>query len=106
LLVANRTAADAPLLDAVRRRAREGNVRFHLVVPATPAGLHRVVDPEVAGREIAQERLEHALPILSQPRRNRTSRGLAFDPAAIPGFLIGPVPWAPDATPDPARHSR
>jgi hypothetical protein len=49
LLVANRTATDPPLIDAVRRRARRGPVSFHLVVPATPQGLHRVVDPEVAG---------------------------------------------------------
>lgn len=66
LLVANRTAADAPLVEAVRRRARQGPATFHLVVPATPQGLHRVVDPEVAGREVAGERLGQALPILSQ----------------------------------------
>jgi hypothetical protein len=39
---------------------------FHLVVPATPRGLHRVVDPEVAGRTAAAERLRQALPALSQ----------------------------------------
>ena len=65
LLVANRTATDAPLVEAVRRRSRRGPVRFHLVVPATPNGLHRVVDPEDAGREAAQERLRHALAVLS-----------------------------------------
>ena len=66
LLVANRTAGDTPLVDAVRRRARRGPVEFHLVVPATPRGLHRVVDPEVAGREEARARLAAALPLLSQ----------------------------------------
>jgi hypothetical protein len=66
LLVANRTAADEPLTDAVRRRARQGEVVLHLVVPATPSGLHRVVDPEVAGREIAAERLARALPVLAE----------------------------------------
>ena len=64
LHVANRTACDAPLLDAVRRRASSGEVGFHLVVPATPRGLHRVVDPEVAGAESAQRALVDALPLL------------------------------------------
>jgi hypothetical protein len=66
LLVANRTATDEPLLDAVRRRARGGPVTFHLLVPATPQGLHRVVDPEVAGVAAAQRRLREALPVLSE----------------------------------------
>jgi hypothetical protein len=64
LLVANRTATDRPLIEAVRQRARSGPASFHLVVPATPQGLHRVVDPEVAGREAARRRLELALPAL------------------------------------------
>lgn len=66
LLVANRTATEQPLIDAVRRRAQRSPVSFHLVVPATPQGLHRVVDPEDAGREAATARLERALPLLSQ----------------------------------------
>ncbi len=66
LLVANRTAADAPLLDAVRRRAARGPATFHLVVPANPSGLHRVVDPEDAGQEVARERLTKALPLLTE----------------------------------------
>jgi hypothetical protein len=66
LLVANRTAANLALVHAVRRRARESEAVFHLVVPATPQGLHRVVDPEVAGRAAAAERLRAALPALSE----------------------------------------
>jgi hypothetical protein len=66
LLVANRTATAEPLLEAVRQRASRGPATFHLVVPATPQGLHRVVDPEVAGRDDAQRRLELALPLLSE----------------------------------------
>jgi hypothetical protein len=66
LLVANRTATDRPLLDAVRARAAQGPAKFHLLVPATPQGLHRVVDPEVAGVEAAAERLRTALPRLSE----------------------------------------
>jgi hypothetical protein len=66
LLVANRTATDEPLLDAVRSRAQGDAVTFHLLVPATPQGLHRVVDPEVAGYAAAQRRLALALPVLSE----------------------------------------
>ncbi len=61
LIVANRTAATERLLEAVRQRALLGPVTFHLLVPATPRGLHRVVDPEVAGREEAAAQLERAL---------------------------------------------
>jgi hypothetical protein len=61
LIVANRTAATDKLLEAVRQRAEAGPATFHLLVPATPRGLHRVVDPEVAGREEAAAQLEHAL---------------------------------------------
>ena len=66
LLVANITAATEPLLDAVRQRAGRGEATFHLVVPATPQGLHRVVDPEVSGVEAAQRRLALALPVLTE----------------------------------------
>lgn len=66
LLVANRTATNLALVQAVRRRARGGQVVFHLVVPATAQGLHRVVDPEVAGRIAAADRLRRALPALSE----------------------------------------
>ena len=66
LLVANRTATELPLIDAVRRRAQLGSASFHLVVPATPQGLHRVVDPEDAGRDAATQRLTSALPRLSE----------------------------------------
>jgi hypothetical protein len=61
LIVANRTAASDKLLEAVRQRAQAGPATFHLLVPATPRGLHRVVDPEVAGRQEAAAQLERAL---------------------------------------------
>lgn len=66
LLVANRTATDRPLREAVRQRAAQGPAKFHLLVPATPQGLHRVVDPEIAGVEAAGDRLRTALPLLSE----------------------------------------
>jgi len=37
-----------------------------LLVPATPRGLHRVVDPEVAGREEAEAQLHIALELLGE----------------------------------------
>jgi hypothetical protein len=64
LIVANRTAATQRLLRAVRERAQAGPAEFHLLVPATPRGLHRVVDPEVAGRQEAAAQLDRALDLL------------------------------------------
>lgn len=61
LLVANRTAMTAALHAEVEKRAAKGPTTFHLVVPAHPSGLHRVVDPEVAGRAEAKARMEAAL---------------------------------------------
>ena len=89
LLVANRTALMSPLRDAVERRAREGEAKFHLLVPATPQGLHRVVDPEVAGREEAQVQLEAALPALSEAAGTQVSGevGDADPMAAIQDIL-------------------
>lgn len=66
LLVANQTAMDEPLVEAVRARSQRGPVTFHLVVPATAQGLHRLVDPEVAGVQDAQARLGRALIVLSE----------------------------------------
>jgi len=66
LIVANRTAASAALLGAVARRARSGAATFHLLVPAHPRGLHRVVDPEVTGRDEARARLDAAVALLSE----------------------------------------
>ena len=66
LVVANRTATSPSLLDTIRRRARGGAATFHLLIPAEPRGLHRVVDPEVAGRDEARARLDAALPLLAE----------------------------------------
>lgn len=65
LIVANRTAATQPLLDAVSERAAAGPAEFHLLVPAAPRGLHRLVDPEVAGRLEAATQLDLAVEKLS-----------------------------------------
>jgi hypothetical protein len=65
------TATNAALLDAARTRALRGSVQFHLVMPATPQRLHRVVDPEVAARQAALERLARAFPLLSDVAATR-----------------------------------
>lgn len=66
LLVANRTAATAGLLEAVRTRARRGPAVFHLVVPAHPHGLHKLVDPQDGDAGEAGGVLAKALPLLSE----------------------------------------
>lgn len=104
LLVANRTSSDRPLVEAVRRRAKQGPVRFHLVVPATPRGLHRVVDPEVAGIEAARARLGSALPILSEAAGQPVSGSVGDanplaaveDALNLEGFdeiILSTLPW-------------
>jgi hypothetical protein len=66
LLVAHRTAATTGLYDAVRERARRGPATFHLVVPANPHGLHKVVDPQEGDAGEGERTLAHALPLLSE----------------------------------------
>jgi hypothetical protein len=66
LVVAHQTAATQPLLDAVRDRAQRGQATFHLVVPRQPHGMHKVVDPQDAGDDEAQQVLAAALPKLSE----------------------------------------
>ena len=44
LVVAHKTAATPPLMDAVRERAARGPSKFTLLVPKAAHGLHRVVD--------------------------------------------------------------
>jgi hypothetical protein len=66
LVVAHQTAATTRLLDAVRERAARGPARFHLVVPRSPHGLHKLADPEDTDHDEAQAVLDAALPKLSQ----------------------------------------
>jgi len=66
LVVANRTAATATLIEAVRERAARDWCAFTLLVPASGHGLHRLVDPEDTGSEEAQATIELALPLLEE----------------------------------------
>jgi hypothetical protein len=65
LVVAHKTAATPPLLDAVRERAQRGNCVFTLLVPNATHGLHKIVDPEDQGAGEAQVVLDRALPAIS-----------------------------------------
>jgi hypothetical protein len=65
LVVAYRTAATQPLLNAVRERAQRGASKFTLLVPNAAPGLHKVVDPEDQGGGEANAVLDRAVPALS-----------------------------------------
>lgn len=65
LLVANRTAATEGLCEAVRARAQRGAATFHLVVPAHPHGMHKVVDPQEGDEGESARAMQAALPLLS-----------------------------------------
>src|SRR3954465_810356 len=60
LVVANRTAGSPELLEALKGRASEGEVRFHLLVPATPHGVAWAADMHSGGGE-AEHDLEAAV---------------------------------------------
>jgi hypothetical protein len=66
LVVAHKTAATQPLLDAVRARAARGPCTFTLLVPNTTHGMHKVVDPEDQGGGEARAVLDRALPALGE----------------------------------------
>jgi hypothetical protein len=66
LVVAYKTAATKPLLDAVRERAQRGAASFTLLVPNAAPGLHKVVDPEDQGGGEAKVVLDQAVPALSK----------------------------------------
>jgi len=79
LVVAHKTAATQPLLDAVRDRARRGPSTFTLLVPNTSHGLHKIVDPEDQSAGEAQTVVDHALPLLSKASGTNV-QGMVGDP--------------------------
>jgi hypothetical protein len=66
LIVAHQTADSPELVEAVARRADEGACTFTLLVPAQARALVRISDPEAHGITEAEERLEQAIPLLSE----------------------------------------
>ncbi|MCW3033127.1 MAG: hypothetical protein QOK19_755 [Solirubrobacteraceae bacterium] len=79
LVVAHKTAATQPLLDAVRERAAKGPASFTLLVPNSAHGLHKAVDPEDQGAEEARAVLDEAVPRLSAAAGSKVE-GLIGDP--------------------------
>ena len=66
LILAHRTAATPPLLEAVRERAAKGPATFTLLVPKAVHGITRVADPEDVPDDEARDVLELALPLLEE----------------------------------------
>jgi hypothetical protein len=66
LVVAHKTAATKPLIDAVRERAARGPAHFTLLVPNPAHGLHKVVDAEDQDTSEADAVLRQALPLLTE----------------------------------------
>jgi len=60
LVVANRTAGSAELLEALKARAAQGPVKFHLLVPSTPHGVAWAADMHSGGSE-AEEHVRLAV---------------------------------------------
>ena len=82
LVVAHKTAATQPLLDAVRERAARGPSRFTLLVPNAKHGLHKVVDPEDQGGGEAETVIDRALPARSEAAGSPVE-GMVGDPDPI-----------------------
>jgi cell pole-organizing protein PopZ len=66
LVVAHKTAATRPLLEAISERARRGPSIFTLLVPNPAHGLHRVVDAQDQDQDEARAVLDEALPLMSE----------------------------------------
>src|ERR1700751_507369 len=82
LIVAHKTAATPPLLEAVHARAARGPCTFTLLVPNPARGLHKVVDPEDQGAGEARRVLDVALPALSEAAGSHV-QGLIGDPDPV-----------------------
>jgi hypothetical protein len=66
LVVAHKTAATPPLIEAVRERAARGPCAFTLLVPNAAHGLHKVIDPEDQSEDETRDVLALALPLLEE----------------------------------------
>ncbi len=85
LIVAHQTAATPELIEAVRRRVRQGPpATFTLLVPAVAHGMHRLVDAEDQPPDEAQAVLDRALPLLSEAT-GAPVEGMLGDPEPLAG---------------------
>src|SRR4051794_9644851 len=75
LVVANRTAGSPELLEALKERAARDDVKFHLLVPATPHGVSWATDMH-SGASAAEE---HVRACVEQLR----SEGLEVDEGKV-----------------------
>jgi hypothetical protein len=66
LIVAHQTADSPELVEAVARRSDESACTFTLLVPARTRGPHGIGDPDHHGISEAEDRLELAIPLLSE----------------------------------------
>jgi hypothetical protein len=66
LIVAHQTADSPELIEAVARRVGDGACTFTLLVPSRAGGLAGVTDPPNHAIGEAEERLEAAIPLLSE----------------------------------------
>jgi hypothetical protein len=82
LVVAHKTAATPPLLEAVRERAARGPATFTLLVPNSAHGLHVVVDPEDQEQSEAEQVLELAVPLLEDAAGGPVE-GIVGDPSPM-----------------------
>ena len=74
LVLANETIGGEKLLDAIRERAREGDARFHVVVPLTRPRHGNVIYDE-AVRDSAQVRVDLALAFMREEGIEGDGRG-------------------------------
>ncbi|HEX8856404.1 MAG TPA: hypothetical protein VF752_12475 [Thermoleophilaceae bacterium] len=80
LVVANRTAESPELLEALKQRAADGDVKFTLLVPATPHGVAWAADMHSGGEE-AEQHVANAVERLRQA--GLTVEGKAGDPDPV-----------------------
>src|SRR5689334_1815452 len=91
LVVANRTAASNHLVEALKERARQEDLSFSLVVPATPGGIAWAADMD-SGEATARRRMDAAVAsYLAAGLRLRDARVGHPDPlaAALDAFHFG-----------------
>jgi hypothetical protein len=83
LIVARRTAAGTPLLDAVARRARQGPCNFTLLVPASHRPMYVVGQRRPHDDLRAEQLIATAVPLLTRAARSEVVAVIgAHDPLA------------------------